>query len=125
MIKDVKERWKRDYRPNPPQLNGNGRRQTREPTFIDQYLLRHRGKEDRDAFDAFVEGAITFLANDDNVFQWFILRIGRVPVKIRWLVCFSWTGTSWTYKDSFPSYISTRLGLIFARWRISSASTIT
>ena len=71
MIKNVKERWKKEYRPNPPQLNNEDRRQVREPTFIDEYLLRHRVDEDRDAFDAYVEDATTFLSDEDSVFQWF------------------------------------------------------
>jgi hypothetical protein len=71
MIKNVKERWKKDYRANPPQLNQSHREQTREPTFIDNYLAKHQTADDRDAFDAYIEGPTTFLSNEDNVFNWF------------------------------------------------------
>ena len=71
MIKSVKERWQKEYRANPPQLNDDDRQQQRPPTFIDHFLLRHQAIEDRDAFDAYIEGPRTFLANEDNVFQWF------------------------------------------------------
>lgn len=71
MIKNVKERWKKDYRANPPQLDEEDLQRLREPTFIDRYLQRHQKDENRDAFDAFIEGPTTFLTNDSNVFAWF------------------------------------------------------
>jgi hAT family C-terminal dimerisation region len=70
MINSVRTIWNKQYKMTSLQEEPKDLGQ-QPPTFIDQYLRKHQVIEDQDPFDSFITGSTTFLANKDNIFNWF------------------------------------------------------